>query len=530
MATATRKNPKDHFRFWFPIDKLEKSVDKKGNAVMKIGGIASTGRKDTDDEIMDTNGFQLDYFEERGIINWNHSQKPDHVIGEPTKVENRDAGLYVESMLYPTNKLAKSAYELAETLNKHSKRRRLGYSIEGKVLSRDPNDPRKVKKALITNLALTISPKNADSLVDIIKGNYHEIEDYEYEIEKSVNFSEANGGNQQLIIDILRPDGMRVTVDSDLNISVKKALDTDGGRAITRESLEGKKKNLNKSERYLTWDECIEKIKSTNSVIDVEKANIFIDKLNNLAMATKNSKTSITDDLLSKALKNVGILTPSKVKKSNAGDDDEEEDEDDDEETQAGGDEQQASAKRLSKGNDDGDDDDDDEEEEMPAKKKKTTVKKANKGQRISSVTVVDDTNNELIKSVGIITKAVLDEVKGLRKENELLKSQFDEMSEQLEDVLNTPANGRKSLSKPVNKNFKKSLGADDEDENEDVRVLSLSRDKNQILDMLDDQAFNKGNVDDFARNQMSSFEMSNKINKSMVDKLEREYSIKIVA
>ena len=48
--------------------------------------------------------------------------------------------------------------------------RKPGFSVEGRALERDKNNPKKVTKALITNVAMTMTPVNANSFADIVKG------------------------------------------------------------------------------------------------------------------------------------------------------------------------------------------------------------------------------------------------------------------------------------------------------------------------------------------------------------------------
>ena len=238
---------KENFRFFVPFE-ISKAKDKEGKEVMKIAGIASTSDRDSDGEVLDTSGFDLSYFMSNGFINWHHQSKgsPEAIIGEPTKAEIRKEGLYVEGLLYPESKLAKQVYELATGLEKSSSTRRLGFSIEGKVLERDLLDERFVKRAKITGLAVTPAPKNASTLVDIMKGNFT---DFEYDIAELEPTLDANGG-KTLIIDITRPNGDRITVDTNYNIKVlSKATDIANAGVLSPADVEGKIKNLQSNEK-----------------------------------------------------------------------------------------------------------------------------------------------------------------------------------------------------------------------------------------------------------------------------------------
>src|SRR5574344_1185847 len=147
----------DNFNFWCPVQPIEKAIDEQtGQEIMRLGGIASTSDEDSDGEFLDPKGFDIEPLVERGIVNWHHQAKnnPATIIGEPSKAEIRKEGLYLETDLYPSSQIAREVWELAQTLDNDSKTRRLGYSIEGKVVKRksnNPNDPgyKVIEKAII---------------------------------------------------------------------------------------------------------------------------------------------------------------------------------------------------------------------------------------------------------------------------------------------------------------------------------------------------------------------------------------------
>lgn len=197
---------KSDFNFFVPID-ITKSKDRKGNEVMRVKGIASTPDLDSEDEVLLPIGFDLSRFLSSGYINWNHQGKssPDKIIGEPdvAKITN-DGSLYIEGILYPESDLAKSVWKLGETLKKNSSGRRLGWSIEGKSLERDPINPKRITKALITGVAITPSPVNTNTYLDLVKGeqkedfvNYEFEEDIElHKLEKGEFLYEFNVGDK----------------------------------------------------------------------------------------------------------------------------------------------------------------------------------------------------------------------------------------------------------------------------------------------------------------------------------------------
>ena len=174
----------DNFNFWCPVQPIEKAVDQEtGQEIMRLGGIASTSDEDSDGEFLDPKGFDIKPLIERGIVNWHHQAKnnPATIIGEPSKAEIRKEGLYIETDLYPSSQIAREVWELAKTLDADSKTRRLGYSIEGKVVKRKSNNPadpgyKVIEKAVITGVAITHQPKNPKTFANIIKGEIGDIE------------------------------------------------------------------------------------------------------------------------------------------------------------------------------------------------------------------------------------------------------------------------------------------------------------------------------------------------------------------
>lgn len=181
---------KDNFNFWMPIE-IEKSKNEKDEIVMKIKGIASTPEEDSEGEILEPIGFDLDRFLKIGFINWNHQAKNDasKIIGEPTVARiNKKGELYVEGTLYNNHPLARSVWELGEVLEQNGSKRKLGFSIEGRALERDSINPKRIVKALVTGLAITPTPVNASSYLDIVKGTQKEdYVDYEFEEDNDIH-------------------------------------------------------------------------------------------------------------------------------------------------------------------------------------------------------------------------------------------------------------------------------------------------------------------------------------------------------
>ena len=246
---------KPDFNFFVPIEcgeELRKAAkkDRDGGRYdnMVVKGVASDSSRDTDDETLDPNGFELSRFLKYGWINYDHRavDSPKFNVGEPIGAEVRDNQLHVKGRLFKGNKLARDIWDTMIMLENSDSTRKMGWSIEGKALERDKNNPKRVRKALITNIALTPNPKNANSYADIVKGEYFDsfVSEYRYNdnMEKSIS---ANGGSVKYLVDVTdHKSGIRYTIDTDLRLKVEKAISTETAAPLVKEDLERKLKVL----------------------------------------------------------------------------------------------------------------------------------------------------------------------------------------------------------------------------------------------------------------------------------------------
>lgn len=156
------------FRFDIPIATFMKSgPDGKER---RIGGICTTDEIDRQMEQILQDGLDFDPFLKGGWFNDNHDSSTDAVLGYPEFAElkhlpNGHKGWYVEGHLLKTDR-ANKIWELANDLQKHD--RKLGFSVEGRILERDPDDPRKIKKAVVTEVAITKCPVNPGTQLSVL--------------------------------------------------------------------------------------------------------------------------------------------------------------------------------------------------------------------------------------------------------------------------------------------------------------------------------------------------------------------------
>ena len=504
----------NNFKFWTPLE-ITKGKDEKGEAIMKLGGIASTFDKDADGEFLDPNGFDIDDFEKIGLVNWHHMAKdqPATIVGEPTRVELRPEGFYVETTLYPSSKVARDVWELAQTLAKDSKTRKLGYSVEGQVVERgseDENHPdyNIVKKAKITGLAITHMPKNPMTFAEIIKsfqsGSLSE------ETTTGVHDEEEESG-----------------------ISTKK------GKALMKESVNKDLKNLQKSFRIGELDEndTIDKIFETFTDINIQKANnIFT-----ILKAMKNNK--VTNNQIEKAMSALGLSydenNPFLVK----GEESEENPAEVKTETSAArkiresGLSQSDLMNKIAKLSED-------EEEEIEENEEKDEIKKAVSGNINKAIVNIiskkieksQKDNFQQNKAIATLIKANSEqlqksyeanvELKGHLEEQKNIIAQQNRIIKSLADTLSSTPQPRKSLVKGFAEKESFQKGREEAPQG---TVLSMSKNYKQVLDLVDGMTFAKGNFDSELSKATTTFESTKVLPENIINRIKQETGITII-
>jgi uncharacterized C2H2 Zn-finger protein len=150
------------FHVWQPnsVDLLKGSPD----AEWRIGGYASTEARDRQGEVVLAKGLDFSEFVQFGYYNDNHQQHTAAAVGVPEAAEyHKGKGWYTEGYLLKGVERARQIFDLAKALSDTP--RRLGFSIEGKILERFGD---KIVKAIIRNVAITNSPVNTECSWQII--------------------------------------------------------------------------------------------------------------------------------------------------------------------------------------------------------------------------------------------------------------------------------------------------------------------------------------------------------------------------
>lgn len=511
------------FKFYTPLE-IRKGKDKSGKSVMKLGGIASTIDEDSDGEFLDPSGFEIADFETVGVVNWHHQakDKPSTIIGEPAFAEIREDGFYVETELYPSSETAREVYELAEVLEKDSKTRRLGYSIEGVVLERgsdDENHPdyKIVKKAQITGLAITHMPKNPQTFAQIIKGK----------------------------MDTLNED--------DSEEDTEKSLNTESGAALMPESVDGSKEknkdNLklvksNYKVSTLSERDMYLKIFDTFSDIKLEKAKkiySFLTKINDVM-----AKNNVSDADLEKAMSHFGLGDNAenpfleKSEKTDSESPDEVLSKSKEDNMDKGGyDKADGDMKKSS----DEEDEDDSMKKDHSADNggEATVMEKSKTADPLKGTTLIlkksiekaQNSNNENSKQLATLIKAQMDQNTLLKGQVETLSTTVTEQQELIKGLsekvgkLGGAPRARKSLVKGYSE--KESFAKAKEQEAANANVLSMKGNYQQILDVLDGASMSKGGYDEEFGKACMSFETNKTLPSSIITRLKTEKGLVIV-
>ena len=163
----------DVFSKFTPFDFVSKSDDD--GKTYKIEGIASSEAVDESGEIIKQDGLDWSYCLKTGAFNLDHKNDPKYILGAPTETYITDVGgvkaTGIKGVLYGQKQIVQDVFETAKAM-KSSGVRKMGFSIEGRVLARDPRNPKIITKAKVLNVSITGNPCNQQATIEMIKNIY----------------------------------------------------------------------------------------------------------------------------------------------------------------------------------------------------------------------------------------------------------------------------------------------------------------------------------------------------------------------
>ncbi|NBU69914.1 MAG: hypothetical protein EBS53_00460 [Bacteroidetes bacterium] len=224
----------------------EKGADKTGKRW--IQGIASTDSRDLQGEIIDQAGIDFSYFLKHGYFNDDHKPGPEFKVGQPTEAKLTKNGLWVKGFLFknPNPKEESRAdyyWDLMNQLSASGSDRKVGFSIQGKVLRRNGS---KIEKCWIQDVAITTQPVNTTTWAEIAKSLSAQKWDLVKESDEDKKKEEA-----------------------------EKALAVGMGNPVVPQSLEGSKKDVVTAKSMLSYDEACVLIKSETG-LDTEAVKAIV--------------------------------------------------------------------------------------------------------------------------------------------------------------------------------------------------------------------------------------------------------------
>lgn len=240
----------DNFKFVIPAE-----ISKGENGEWRVAGIASTSSKDRQGEVIIPEGIDATPIAKgKGFFNWDHDNSPENTVGVLDSYKKTPNGMFVEGRLFKNHTRAKAVYEIMSSLNKGDTGR-VGMSVEGKVLERDPKNPSIIKRCLIKNVALTMNPVNQDTFADIIKSM--STEEVQFESEGKPNETNEEAPVVKSEEPTFTASQVFAMMEKALGIGAGNAsapADRTGGDALSMESIDEKKvekKKLKKADADL---------------------------------------------------------------------------------------------------------------------------------------------------------------------------------------------------------------------------------------------------------------------------------------
>lgn len=249
------------FNFWLPLDICKAANEKAEQGKRRwIQGIASTEHRDLQDETVSQHGIDFTYFLEHGYYNNDHKPGFENKVGQPNEAKITPEGLWTKGYLFENHKVADAIWELAHALEASRSDRKLGFSIQGKVLRRDG---KRILKCWVQDIAITAAPINTNTWLDVVKSLGAVPQEmwcesgsgviYPSDTAKSIPCAKGCKNGCGKSCRSLSEEKMDLKKDQE---EEEKALSCGGmGRALIPQSLDGERKTL--TYKSLSRDDCV---------------------------------------------------------------------------------------------------------------------------------------------------------------------------------------------------------------------------------------------------------------------------------
>lgn len=151
-----------YFNSWVPGELIQKGMSPDSTKG-PIAGVVSTSSADIEGDKVIQGGLLWDYFLQHGWFDDNHDGS---ILGYPTSVTPGSEDTQVEGYLLLQHPRAAQLYTTAQLLKEAKSPRRLGFSVQGKVVERDPQDSTRITKAIVFRVAITEHPVNTETWLE----------------------------------------------------------------------------------------------------------------------------------------------------------------------------------------------------------------------------------------------------------------------------------------------------------------------------------------------------------------------------
>lgn len=172
----------DSFEFFLPVEiNLAKEtfdfvksafkipeVKKTDGHTRVLYGIASTEDTDLQEEDVFQRGIDFNYFLNYGYYNNDHKPGFENKVGQPLEAKITPEGLWTRGFLWEpgVHKVADAIWELINALIASNSDRKVGFSIQGKVVRREG---KRILKCWVQDIAITAAPINTHTWIDVVK-------------------------------------------------------------------------------------------------------------------------------------------------------------------------------------------------------------------------------------------------------------------------------------------------------------------------------------------------------------------------
>jgi len=229
----------DKLHFVMPAE-----LEKSENGDWKIKGLASTEQRDQQGEVILQRGMDLTPIDKKqGYFNFDHQPGVENLVGTIDGYSRSAEGLYVEGRLFKNHSKAKALHEIMSSLGE-SDRGRVGLSVEGRILERDPFNPKIIRKCEIKNVAITLNPVNADTYADLIKSLSGS--EFDFQSTEEANLSRnINKAKEQPVFTATQVlNLLEKTLGAGIGAATEAPPARTGGDALAKEDLDKEPKKV----------------------------------------------------------------------------------------------------------------------------------------------------------------------------------------------------------------------------------------------------------------------------------------------